>query len=223
MEAAKYLRVVREVVVNVDGVAGVRLLERAGDGNSRAGRAGAAARDLHLGARDVELRDAGRPRVVDAKLLDAQQVLAGGKAVGDGHVVRRLEVPGRLAIGELLGFGQSTDLSEKMRSGGSTYSGSDVLDLEPRRAAVRRRGVVDLRHVERDGALVVHGDVGSESDGAASSDGDRASLAAILTTNIAAEVVGLEICTGREYPSSCEDFFDVPVTGELLFVFSLMF
>lgn len=80
-----------------------------------------------------------------------------------------------------------------------TYGGSDVLDLEPRRAAVRRRRVVDLGHVEGDGALVVHSRVGGESDGAASSHGDRAGRAAILTANVAAEVVGLEVCTDCQY------------------------
>lgn len=106
-----YLRVVVEVAVDVGSVAGIRLLERAGDGDGRAGRAGTAARHLDLRARDVELRDSRRPRVVDGELLDAQQVLARGQAVGDGHVVRRLEVPGRLAVGELLGFLSATSRS----------------------------------------------------------------------------------------------------------------
>lgn len=76
-----------EVVVNVGGVAGVGRLDVSGDlGGGREGLASAAS-DLDLRARDVELR--GRAGVVDTKLLDTEQVLAGSNARGnsDGVVV----------------------------------------------------------------------------------------------------------------------------------------
>jgi hypothetical protein len=72
----------------VGGVAGVGRLEGAGDGHGRARVAAAAAGDGHLRAGDVELRDSCGPRVVDAELLDADQVVAGGEARRDVERVR---------------------------------------------------------------------------------------------------------------------------------------
>lgn len=60
----------------VSGVPRVRILERAGDPDGSRVGAAAAARDLDLRARDVELRGATRVRVVDRQALDAQEVLA---------------------------------------------------------------------------------------------------------------------------------------------------
>lgn len=69
-------------ISHVDGVAGVGLLESAGDGNG-CGVGAAAAGDGDLGALGVELRDARRPGVVNAQLLDAEQVVTRGDAAGD--------------------------------------------------------------------------------------------------------------------------------------------
>lgn len=61
---------------HVDGVARVGLLESARNRDGRAGVDVAAAGDGDLGAGDVELGDTRRPRVVDAELLDAEQVVS---------------------------------------------------------------------------------------------------------------------------------------------------
>lgn len=76
---------------------------------------------------------------------------------------------------------------------GVTHGRADILDLEPRRAAVSLRCIVDLGHVEGDGTLVIDGNVGSKRDGATSSHRNGAGLAAILAANIAAEIVGSEV------------------------------
>jgi hypothetical protein len=83
----------------VDGVAWVGVLEDAVDGDG-CRVAAAAACDGHLGAFDVELRDAGRPGVVDAELLDAEQVVARGDAGGDGGGVAACDTRDRgLVVG----------------------------------------------------------------------------------------------------------------------------
>ena len=70
-----------EVGVDVRGVARVSALDVAGDLSSGRGLSGAAASDLDLSARDVELgRAAG---VVDTELLDAEEVLSSGDLGGD--------------------------------------------------------------------------------------------------------------------------------------------
>jgi hypothetical protein len=74
-----------KVAVDVGGVAGVGRLDVSRDlSGGREGLASAAS-DLDLRARDVELR--GRAGVVDTKLLDAEQVLAGSNARGNGDGV----------------------------------------------------------------------------------------------------------------------------------------
>ena len=71
-----------EVGVDVRGVARVGALDVAGDLSRRRGLSGAATSDLDLSARDVELgRAAG---VVDAELLDTEEVLSSGDLGGDG-------------------------------------------------------------------------------------------------------------------------------------------
>jgi hypothetical protein len=72
---------------HIGSVARVGRLEGTGDLDDRAGRLGPrGARDVDLGAADVELRRAAW--VVDAERLDAQQVLAVGNALGDVVGVR---------------------------------------------------------------------------------------------------------------------------------------
>lgn len=127
---------------------------------------GAAAGDLDLSARDVELW--GRAGVVDSELLDAEKVLASGKAGGDGDGVIVLQVPGSLATGE---------------------SGANLLDLDPVGRAISSSSAVDLGDVEGDGSLVVDSLVSCECDRRASSDGDGRSRGSASTTNVAAEVI----------------------------------
>lgn len=73
---------------HIGRVARIRLLEGPRDRHRRARVAVAATRHAHLRARDVELRDPRRPRVVDGQRLDPQQVLAVGDARRDGARVR---------------------------------------------------------------------------------------------------------------------------------------
>ena len=68
---------------HVGGVARVGVLEGARDGHGGWSAGAGATGDADLGAREVELRDAAWVRVVDAELLDAQEVLAVGDARGD--------------------------------------------------------------------------------------------------------------------------------------------
>lgn len=71
-----------EVGVDVRGVAGVGALDMAGDLGSGRGLSAASSSDLDLSARDVELgRAAG---VVDAELLDTEEVLSSGDLGGNG-------------------------------------------------------------------------------------------------------------------------------------------
>ena len=74
-----------EVVVDVGSVARVGGLDVARDLGGRRRLAAAAAGNLELRARDVELRWAAG--VVDAELLDAEKVLAGDKLGWDGDRV----------------------------------------------------------------------------------------------------------------------------------------
>lgn len=71
------------VVAYVGGVARVGVLEGTRDEGGGPRVAAAAAGDGHLRARDVELRDAGRPGVVDGERLDAEQIVARRDARGD--------------------------------------------------------------------------------------------------------------------------------------------
>lgn len=70
-------------VVDVDQDAGVGGLVGAGQGDLGRGVAVAAARDLELAARNVELRAALAARAVQRNVLDAQQVLAGWQRFGE--------------------------------------------------------------------------------------------------------------------------------------------
>lgn len=79
--------VVIEVVIDVDGISWIRVFESARDGDCWAESLGAAARDGDLGTGDVELGDAGGPRVVDGEGLDAHEVVSRGDAAGDGKRV----------------------------------------------------------------------------------------------------------------------------------------
>jgi hypothetical protein len=75
----------RHGVVDINHDTGVRGCEGAREGDEVLGAVGArAAVDTNLGARDVELRTAGAACTMQANVLCAQQVLAVGKALGDG-------------------------------------------------------------------------------------------------------------------------------------------
>lgn len=67
----------------VGSVAGVGLLESAGDGDGRAGVGVTAASHGDLSAGDVELGDTRGPGVVDTQGLDAKKILAVGDASGE--------------------------------------------------------------------------------------------------------------------------------------------
>ena len=102
------------------------------DLGGRRGLSRAAAGDLHLSARDVELRRA--TRVVNTELLDAEQVVSGRDLRRNGRRVRSTHVPTSLATRE---------------------GGADLLDLEPVAGSVCGSCRVDLCHVESDRSLVV--------------------------------------------------------------------
>ena len=136
------------------------------DGNAAEGLA-ATSSNLHLCARDVELRRA--TRVVDAELLDTEQLFARRNTRGNLDFVGLREVP---------------------RGGTAGEGRTNLLDLEPRGGAVSGGGGADLGHVtgfllakcsphietesdvQSDWALVVNGLVRSEGDAGAGSDGD---------------------------------------------------
>lgn len=96
-----------------------------GNGDAAEGL-GTAASDLDLSAGDVELGSGSR--VVDGELLDADEVLAGGNAGGDGDRVRVRHIPGGLSTAE-----------------GRT----NLLDLEPGGGTVGGSGGVNLGHVAK--------------------------------------------------------------------------
>lgn len=125
-----------------------------GDLGGRRGLSRAAAGDLHLSARDVELRRA--TRVVNTELLDAEQVVSGRDLRRNGRRVRSTHVPTSLATRE---------------------GGADLLDLEPVAGSVCGSCRVDLCHVESDRSLVVDRLVCGERDGGASSHRDGCSAA----------------------------------------------
>lgn len=89
---------------HISSIPRIRLLERARDPHRRRVIAPTAARDLDLRARDVELRDARGPRVVDGQRLDPQQVLAVLDAARDRVRVRARHVPFGFAAGEVGGW-----------------------------------------------------------------------------------------------------------------------
>jgi hypothetical protein len=126
--------------------------------DSGRGLAAAATGDLQLRAREIELGR--RSRVVDAELLDAEEVLAGGDLAGDGHRVCGCPCVSR----------ESRSLREKVRTaqiplglaGGEVRA--NLLDLEPVTGAVCSGSAVDFGHIEGDGTLVVNGLVCCERD-----------------------------------------------------------
>src|SRR3569833_1072006 len=139
--AAAHVRVaLRAVDVDVD--AGVLGQVGAGEADGGAGREGAGARDLDLGARLVELGGARGLGRVQGEDLDAQQVLAGGDALGEVEVGPA--VVGHHAVDAPL-------LVARVEA---------VLgDLEPLQAVERGGGgVVDLGQVGHDGPHVRVGD-----------------------------------------------------------------
>lgn len=93
--------------------------------------------------------------------------------------------------------------------------GANLLDLEPVRGAISSGSIVDLGHVERDGALVVHSLVGGERDGGACGDRDGGGSAARATSDVAAKVVVGQDCDGAVVVCVLPD---VLVLGALLAV-----
>ena len=75
-------RLVLPAAVEIEDDAGVVGRVDAGEGDERAGRAVAAARDRDLAAGDVDL---GLARVVQGDVLDAHEVVARGGALGNGE------------------------------------------------------------------------------------------------------------------------------------------
>ena len=78
-----------EVVVDVGSVSRVGGLDVAGDLGGRGHRLGASTSNLDLSARDVKLR--WTPGVVDAQLLNTEQIVTSRDAAGDGGGVSRYE------------------------------------------------------------------------------------------------------------------------------------
>ena len=111
---------------------------------------------------------------MDTKLLDSQQVITRGNARRDLEGVGIAQSPA--ATGE---------------------GSAKVLDLEPAAGAIvagERAG--RLGEVDGGRALVVDGGVGLEGDGAAGSDGQGLDTRS-AGTDVAAEIVGLEVGHGR--------------------------
>jgi hypothetical protein len=133
---------------------------------------GAATSDLELSARNVELGRAAR--VVDAELLDAEEVLSSGDLGGDGG-----GVGGWNGVSNGPGRYSSAQLTTHVPLGLATREGgANLLDLEPVGGSICGGSRGDLCHVEGNGALVVDGLVRSEGDGRAGSDRDSGSAAA---------------------------------------------
>lgn len=113
--------------VNVDLEPGVRVLVRAWKTHQRAGRPAPAARHAELRARNVQLRAVDLARAVQRNVLDAQQVLAAGRVLGDGDgeggLVER--GPRELAPGgrRLLGVDLEPDLPGAVPRGGGLAGG----------------------------------------------------------------------------------------------------
>lgn len=80
--------------VDVDGQTGVVGAVGTGEGQKARTGGAAAAGDVDLRAGDVELSTTGGAGRVQANVLEADQVLAGGDARGDGDVEGRLACEG---------------------------------------------------------------------------------------------------------------------------------
>lgn len=73
-----------EVCIYINHIPRLSAIDPARNRDQRAWSPRPATRHGDLRALDVELRDAGRVRVVDGELLDAQDVVAVGEGGGDG-------------------------------------------------------------------------------------------------------------------------------------------
>jgi hypothetical protein len=140
------------------------------DLSRRAKRLGATTGDLDLRARDVELgRGAG---VVDAELLDAEEVLTRSDARGDGDGVSgydacQLKV---LASRHMCGLQLGERTFQVPLGLSAVECRADFFNLGPVRGAVGCCGAVNFGHVEADWALVVDGLVCGEGYGGSSGD-----------------------------------------------------
>jgi len=114
-----------EVVVDVGGVTRVSGLDVAWDLGRNRGLAGTSSSNLDLRARNVEL--GWRAGVVDAELLDAEEVLAGGNLARNGDGVCGCAVISIRSV--ILTSELHTTHIPLGLAGGEV--GTDLLDLEP--------------------------------------------------------------------------------------------
>lgn len=151
---------------HIGSIPRVRLLKRPRNAHPTRVRA-PATRNPHLGARDIKLRDARWPGVVDAQRLNTQQILSIGKTRRD---VERVG-PGKHPA--------STAASKRR---------APVVDLEPAAATVVVRDRTGRPgHVQGDGTLVVYRRVEVEGERVASA--DRHGLGAgAVGTDVASQV-----------------------------------
>jgi hypothetical protein len=177
---ARGLVVCGDGVVDVNKDTGIASLVRAREADERRRAAAATVVDLDLGAGDVELGAAGAAGAVEGDVLRAEQVLARGQGLGEGH-------------GDLgLARGGPAD-------GGGGCDRFFLVDLEPHVAAAvpglggLARG--DFGHVELHGSRVRDAGDGCEGDGVACVHGGGLS-AGSGSEGVAADGVGGDIGHG---------------------------
>lgn len=132
---------------------------------------------------------------MDGQLLDPEQIVPAGET--SRHFVRVVapQRPGRAAAAESWAF---------------------LCNLEPVAVtSVRRGGAGGLGHVHRDGTLVVHGRVEGPGEAVPCLDGGGGRAGA-AGADVAAQVVGGEVCHGRVVVCVFADVLEDGVVVELL-------
>ena len=189
-------------VVEVELDTGVLGVVGAGEGDA-GGLAGTAALDLDLGAAEVELGAARLAGRVQGNVLDAEQVVAGRDAGGDGgrDLAAAVRGPGEAALGEV---------------------GPVLVDLEPDVTAAvevgRRLALRGLGHVEGHGAWVADVAVDPEADLVAGLDRHGLGALAAGRVLVTADGVGLDVLDGAVGVEVGRLADELPILGGLAVV-----